>query len=291
MDKSLLFGSNVIIQGITGKQGSFHAKEMLESGAHIVAGVSPNKSINDVHGVPVYDSIAAIKKQHTVDTSVIFVPAPYAKTAIFEAIDQDVPLIICITEGIPIHDMILIKQKLSRSSSRLIGPNSPGILLPGRHRLGIIPHRLSLPGSVAIVSRSGTLTYEVMAGLTKRGIGQRYVIGIGGDPIKGASFTESLELFNNDPEVSQIVLVGEIGGGEEIKAAEYIKSHVRKPVYGYIAGHSAPPGVQLGHAGAILGSDEESAEAKTAALRSSGVTMFVGVQELINHVPAPHGVI
>ena len=285
MDNSLLFGSHIIVQGITGKQGSFHTKAMLDSGTKIVAGVSPNKSVADIHGVPVFDSIAAIKKQYPIDTSVIFVPAPHAKAAIFEAIDQHVPLIICITEGIPIHDMRVIKKKLAGSTSKLIGPNSPGILLPGLHRLGIIPHRLSLPGSTAIVSRSGTLTYEVMAGLTSRGIGQRYIIGIGGDPIKGVGFTECLALFNSDPEVSQIVLVGEIGGHEELKAADYIKEYVQKPLYGYIAGHSAPVGVQLGHAGAILGSDMESAQAKTKALRSAGVTMFESVHELIGQVP------
>ena len=285
MDNSLLFGSHIIVQGITGKQGSFHTKAMLDSGTKIAAGVSPNKSVADVHGVPVFDSIAAIKKQHRVDISVIFVPAPHAKAAIFEAIDQHVPLIICITEGIPIHDMIVIKKKLAGSTSKLIGPNSPGILLPGLHRLGIIPHRLSLSGSTAIVSRSGTLTYEVMAGLTNRGIGQRYIIGIGGDPIKGVGFTECLALFNSDPGVSQIVLVGEIGGHEELKAADYIKEYVQKPLYGYIAGHSAPVGVQLGHAGAILGSDMESAQAKTKALRSAGVTMFESVHELIGQVP------
>lgn len=258
---------------------------MLDSGTKIVAGVSPNKSVADVHGVPVFDSIAAIKKQYPIDTSVIFVPAPHAKAAIFEAIDQRIPLIICITEGIPIHDMRVIKKKLAGSTSKLIGPNSPGILLPGLHRLGIIPHRLSLSGSTAIVSRSGTLTYEVMAGLTSRGIGQRYIIGIGGDPIKGVGFTECLALFNSDPEVSQIVLVGEIGGHEELKAADYIKEYVQKPLYGYIAGHSAPVGVQLGHAGAILGSDMESAQAKTKALRPAGVTMFESVHELIGQVP------
>lgn len=285
MNKSLLFGSNIIVQGITGKQGSFHTKEMLDSGAKIVAGVSPNKSITEVHGVPVFGSIADLKKQYPIDVSVVFVPASHAKAAIFEALDQHVPLIVCITEGIPIHDMIVIKKKLANSNSRLIGPNSPGLLIPGLHRLGIIPHGLSLPGSTAIVSRSGTLTYEVMEGLTNRGIGQRYIIGIGGDPIKGTSFTECLKLFNNDPAVSQIVLVGEIGGREEISAASYIKEYVRKPMYGYVAGHSAPSGVQLGHAGAILGSDEESAQAKTEALRSSGVIVFESVQDLINHVP------
>lgn len=258
---------------------------MLDSGTKIVAGVSPNKPVADVHGVPVFDSIAAIKKQYPIDTSVIFVPAPHAKAAIFEAIDQHVPLIICITEGIPIHDMRVIKKKLAGSTSKLIGPNSPGLLIPGLHRLGIIPHGLSLPGSTAIVSRSGTLTYEVMAGLTNRGIGQRYIVGIGGDPIKGVGFTECLALFNSDPEVSQIVLVGEIGGHEELKAADYIKEYVQKPLYGYIAGHSAPVGVQLGHAGAILGSGMESAQAKTKALRSAGVTMFESVHELIGQVP------
>lgn len=284
MNEALLTGKNVIVQGITGAHGSFHTRAMVAAGTHIVAGTSPGKAGQTIDDIPVYDSIENIKADMAVDTSVIFVPAAYAKGAILEAIAAEIPLIVCITEGIPIHDMLQIKQLIGESESRLIGPNCPGILLPGVTKLGIIPAAMGLPGSVGIVSRSGTLTYEAMASLTAKGIGQKYVIGIGGDPINGTSFTDCLELFQNDPEVTQIVMIGEIGGTDEILAADYIKQHIAKPIYGYIAGHAAPAGVQLGHAGAILGSDQESANAKTEKLREAGVSMSTSVTKLINSV-------
>lgn len=282
MNKQLFTAKNVIVQGITGTQGSFHARAMKLAGTNIVAGTSPNKAGQTVDDIPVYASIQDIAAEHSIDISVIFVPAPFAKAAILEAIQANIPLIICITEGVPIHDMMYIKQHIAGKSSVLIGPNCPGVLLPGVNKLGIIPSTMGLPGSVGIVSRSGTLTYEAMAGLTGRGIGQKYVIGIGGDPIRGTGYIECLDLFEHDPEVTSIVMIGEIGGTDEVRAAEHIQTHITKPVYGYIAGQHAPAGVQLGHAGAILGSEQESAHTKTALLQEAGVTMSHSIVQLIH---------
>lgn len=284
MNKQIFDGRNIIVQGITGTHGAFHTARMRMSGANIVAGVSPQKAGTTVDTVPVYASIADIQQDFTVDASVIFVPAAFVKAAIIEAIDAKVPLIICITEGVPIHDMLYIKHYIAGKSSTLIGPNSPGILLPDIHTLGIIPASMGLAGKTGVVSRSGTLTYELTAGLSGRGIGQRYVIGIGGDPIRGTNFIDCLQLFENDPEVEQIVMIGEIGGTDELLTAEYIRSHITKPVYGYIAGHAAPAGVQLGHAGAILGSDQESAGAKTEKLQNAGVKMSTSITSLIDSI-------
>lgn len=282
MDSSLFSASNVIVQGITGSQGAFHTASMIAAGTNIIAGTSPNKAGQIIDGVPVYASIADIQKEHQVDSSVIFVPAAHAKGAIIEAVDAKVSLIVCITEGVPVHDMLFIRHYLEGKNSTLIGPNSPGFLLPGGNKLGIIPAHMGLPGTVGIVSRSGTLTYEAMAGLTNRGIGQKYVIGIGGDPIKHTNFIEYLELFENDPEVNRIVMIGEIGGSDEHAAADYIREHITKPVFAYVAGHAAPEGVQLGHAGAILGSANESASAKTDALRAAGATTASSIVDLIS---------
>ena len=284
MDNKLLAGKNVIVQGITGSQGSFHTRAMVAAGTNIVAGTSPNKAGQEFEGIPVYGTIADIQKDMHVDATVIFVPAAFAKNAVMEAISAGIPLIVCITEGVPIYDMLYIKQQIGKSSSRMIGPNSPGILLPGGNKLGIIPASMGLPGTVGIVSRSGTLTYEAMAGLTERGIGQKYVIGIGGDPIRGTGFIDCLELFASDPEVDQIVMIGEIGGTDEQQAARYVKENVTKPVYGYIAGHAAPAGVQLGHAGAILGSADESAGAKTTLMQDCGIITATSIVELISLV-------
>ena len=284
MDNKLFTDKNVIVQGITGSQGSFHAKAMKQAGTNVIAGTSPNKAGQTIDDIPVYGSIKDIAAEHMIDVSVIFVPAAYAKAAILEAITAGISLIICITEGIPVHDMLQIKQQLAGKRSTLIGPNCPGVLLPCVNKLGIIPSSIGLAGSVGIVSRSGTLTYEAMAGLTARGIGQKYVIGIGGDPVRGTGFIECLELFKNDSDVTSIVMIGEIGGTDEIAAADYIKKNITKPVFGYIAGHHAPAGVQLGHAGAILGSENESAAAKTAALAEAGVTTGNSIVELVNIV-------
>ena len=285
MTPQLFTGKNVIIQGITGKNGRFHAQNMLNYKTHIVAGTSPNQAVSEVHGVPVFRTISDIKKRFAIDISVIFVPAPHAKAAILEAIQAQIPLIICITEGVPVHDMLKIKQKLHRSRSVLIGPNCPGVLLPGRQLLGIIPASLAAPGDTAIVSRSGTLTYEAMSLLTQSGFGQRYIIGIGGDMISGSSFVDCLQLFQNDPSVKRIVMIGEIGGISEITAADYIKQSINKPVYAYIAGHSAPAGIQMGHAGAILGTNTlESAAAKTAYLRQAGAITANSISQLIQKI-------
>jgi succinyl-CoA synthetase alpha subunit len=284
VDKPLFTAKNVIVQGITGSQGTFHTRSMVAAGTNVVAGTSPNKAGQTLDGIPVYKTIDDIKRQHSVDVSVIFVPAASAKGAILEAIDAEIPLIVCITEGVPIHDMLQIKQRLKKGESILIGPNCPGVLLPSVNKLGIIPANMATPGSVGIVSRSGTLTYEAMAGLTERGIGQKYVIGIGGDPIRGTGFIECLELFENDPEVTSIVMIGEIGGNDEHGVAEYIKANITKLVYAYVAGHSAPPGVQLGHAGAIMGGQNESASAKTEALRSASAITSTSIVDLVRSV-------
>lgn len=284
MTPELFSANNVIVQGITGSQGAFHTAAMLAAGTDIVAGTSPGKAGSIVHGVPVYATISDIQKYHQVETSVIFVPAKFAKAAIIEAVDAGVKLIVCITENIPVHDMLYIRQHLAGKGSVLIGPNCPGVLMPGKGRLGIIPDNLSLPGTIGIVSRSGTLTYEAMAGLSSQGIGQKYVIGIGGDPVKGAGFIDCLQLFEDDPDVTEIVMMGEIGGQEEIEAAEFIRQRITKPVHTYIAGHHAPPGVQLGHAGAILGNERESAAFKTATLSDAGCATYPSVVELVKGI-------
>ena len=285
MTPQLFTGKNVIIQGITGKNGRFHTRNMLNYKTSIVAGTSPNQSVSEVHGVPVFRTIDDIKKRFAIDISVIFVPAPHAKAAILEAIQAQIPLIVCITEGVPVHDMLEIKQKLHLSHSVLIGPNCPGVLLPGRQLLGIIPASLATPGDTAIVSRSGTLTYEAMSLLTQARFGQRYIIGIGGDMISGSSFVDCLQLFQNDPSVKRIVMIGEIGGISEITAADYIKQSINKPVYAYIAGHSAPAGIQMGHAGAILGTNAlESAAAKTAYLQQAGTITANSISQLIQKI-------
>jgi succinyl-CoA synthetase alpha subunit len=285
---NLFTGKNVIVQGITGAHGSFQTKAMLAAGTNIIAGTTPGKAGQEVEGVKVYDTIKDIQATNQVDSTVIFVPAPYTKGAILEAINAEIPLIVCITEGIPVHDMLAVNERLKNSKSTLLGPNSPGVLLPGINKLGIIPAAMSLEGNAAIVSRSGTLTYETMAGLTDKNIGQKYVIGIGGDIIHGLGYKECLELFEQDPDVDQIVLIGEIGGQDEIDAAAYIKERVTKPVFAYIAGHHAPAGVQLGHAGAILGSDQESAGNKTKILAESGAKTANSITDLITLISSAH---
>lgn len=281
---NLFFGKNVIVQGITGTHGSFQAKGMLAAGTNVVAGTTPGKAGQVVEGIKVYDTVKDIQKEYTIDISVIFVPARYAKAAILEAIKAEIRLIVCVTEGVPVHDMLIVHQHLQGSRSTLLGPNSPGALLPGINKLGIIPASMSLPGKTAIVSRSGTLTYETMAGLTEKGIGQKYVIGIGGDVIHGMGYIECLQLFQNDPGVDRIIFIGEIGGQDEIAAADFIQHSVTKPVFAYIAGHHAPEGVQLGHAGAILGSAAESASVKTHKLSEAGAITATSITELLNKI-------
>ncbi len=289
MSPELFTAKNVIVQGITGTHGAFHTRAMLDAGTHIVAGTSPNKAGETVHGVPVFGSIKDIQEAGLqTDISVVFVPAAFAKAAIVEACEAHIPLIVVITEGIPVHDMLAVKRIAEQAGTRIVGPNCPGVLMPGLNKLGIIPANMGMvpneAGSVAIVSRSGTLTYEAMAGLTAAGIGQRYVFGIGGDRIKGVDFTDCLELFESDPVVDRIVLIGEIGGTSEHLAAAYIKTNVTKPVFAYVAGHQAPAGVQLGHAGAILGGESESASAKTKNLAEHGAITADSITELIRLV-------
>lgn len=282
MNLEIFNPKNIIVQGITGKFGAFHTKRMLDSGTNIIAGVTPGKSGQKIHNIPVFDKISDIQEKITIDASVIFVPATFAKSAIIEAISAEIPLIIAITEGIPIRDMLEINFLLKNSSSVLIGPNCPGILIPGLVNLGIIPDNLTIKGSTAVVSRSGTLTYEAVSLLSERGIGQKYIIGIGGDMISGSSFIDILKYFQADDEVENIILIGEIGGTNEIEAAKFIKDHISKPVFGYIAGWNAPPGVKMGHAGAILGSNKlESAQAKTDIFNKYGITTATSLPELI----------
>lgn len=285
MNPNIFFGKNVIVQGITGTHGAFHTRNMVAYGTTIVAGTSPTRAGQTIDGIPVYATIADIQADIPVDISVIFVPAPHAKAAIFEAINANIPLIIAITENIPVHDMLAVRRRLARSHSILIGPNCPGVLVPGGNLLGITPAHLATPGSVAVVSRSGTLTYEAMDLLTRRGLGQKYIIGIGGDMIRGTGFVECLELFENDPDITDIVMIGEIGGTDEIDAGDYLQKRMTKPVYAYIAGHTAPQGVQMGHAGAILGSNSlESAQAKTAHLTACGAITAPSITELIDRI-------
>lgn len=284
MNREVLNAKNVIVQGITGSHGSFHTAQMIDAGTNIVAGTSPGKAGLIVAGVPVYNTIADIKKDMPIDATVVFVPAPFAKIALLEAIEAHIPLVVCVTEGIPIHDMLEVMQRAKVAGTTLIGPNCPGLLMPGTLKLGIIPAAMGLPGTVAVVSRSGTLTYEVAAGLTARGIGQKYIIGIGGDRIQGTDFVDCLSLFQNDPDITAIVLIGEIGGSSEQHAADYIAQNSTKPIYAYIAGHTAPANVPLGHAGAILGSIDESASAKTAALAKAGAQTFSSITRLVQSV-------
>ncbi|MCK5179358.1 MAG: succinate--CoA ligase subunit alpha, partial [Candidatus Omnitrophica bacterium] len=244
--------SKVIVQGITGRDGSFHAKKMLEYGTKIVAGVTPGKGGAEEHGVAVFNSVAEAKDRTQANTAVIYVPAPFAKDAILEDIDAGIELIVCITEGIPVLDMVEVKKAMDGKNIRLVGPNCPGVISPGKSKVGIMPGHIHQPGPVGVVSRSGTLTYEVVYNLTLRGIGQSTCIGLGGDPIIGTRFVEVLEMFEGDDQTKGIVMIGEIGGEDEQVAAEYIKEHVTKPVVGFIAGRTAPAGKRMGHAGAII---------------------------------------
>jgi len=270
---SILLDQNakVIVQGITGRDGSFHAKKMLEYGTAIVAGVTPGKGGQKEHSVPVFNSVAEAREKTQADTAVIYVPAKFAKDAVLEDINAGIELIICITEGVPVLDMVEIKKAMEGKNTRLIGPNCPGIISPGKAKVGIMPGHIHKPGPIGVISRSGTLTYEVVYGLTLSGLGQSSCIGLGGDPIIGTRFIDILEMFMKDDETKGIVLVGEIGGEDEQIAAEYIKKEVTKPVAGFIAGRTAPPGKRMGHAGAIISSGDSTAKAKREALEAAGV--------------------
>jgi succinyl-CoA synthetase alpha subunit len=272
---SILIDKNtrLLVQGITGREGAFHTGRMIEYGTNVVAGMTPGKGGQQVHGVPVFDSVAQGIRETGANTSVIYVPARFAPDAIYEAVDAGISVIVCITEGIPVLDMIEVRAYLDEKDARLIGPNCPGVISPGQSSVGIIPGDIVMPGPVGLVSRSGTLTYEVMYALTERGIGQTTCVGIGGDPVNGTSFIDCLRLFENDPDTEQIVLIGEIGGTDEEQAARYITDYVSKPVTAFVAGRTAPPGKRMGHAGAIIQGGTGTAPEKIEALKAAGVVV------------------
>jgi succinyl-CoA synthetase alpha subunit len=273
--------TKVLIQGITGGEGSFHSRRMAEYGTKIIAGVTPGKGGQNWDGIPIYNSVAEVVSHEQPNASVIFVPARFAPDAIIEAADSGIELIVCITERIPMHEMLGIYHMLKLRGVRLIGPNCPGLISPGKAKLGIMPAEVFQPGPVGVVSRSGTLTYEIAAQLSRGGLGQSTVVGIGGDPIVGSSFIDLLKLFEKDPETELVVLVGEIGGRDEEEAADFIHSTMTKPVIAYIAGFSAPPGKRMGHAGAIISGGEGTAEAKKRALESQGIPVGRTPHEMV----------
>ena len=273
---SIFVGSHtrVIVQGFTGNEGTFHATRCIEYGTKIVGGVTPGKGGSTHLNLPVYNSVDQAMKQTSANTTLIFVPPPFAADAIVEAVDAGIALVICITEGIPVLDMVKVARYMQGKQSRLIGPNCPGIMSPAeRCKIGIMPANIHQTGHVGVVSRSGTLTYEAVSQLSERNIGQSTCVGIGGDPIVGTTFVDALAEFQKDPQTEAIVMIGEIGGSKEQEAAAFIKAHVTKPMVGFIAGGSAPPGRRMGHAGAIITGASGTAEAKVAALRAAGVTM------------------
>jgi succinyl-CoA synthetase alpha subunit len=272
--------TRVVVQGITGKEGSFHATQCKAYGTQVVAGVTPGKAGQEVEGIPVFNSVRdAVRKTHC-DTSLIFVPPPFAADAILEAAEAGVRLIICITEGIPVNDMVKVKRALHGRDVRLIGPNCPGVITAEECKIGIMPGFIHKRGKVGVVSRSGTLTYEAVHQLTNLGLGETTCVGIGGDPVNGTSFVDVLPLFEKDPETEAVVMIGEIGGDAEEKAADFIKEHIKKPVIGFIAGITAPPGRRMGHAGAIITGGKGTAAEKMKALEASGVRVVKNPAEI-----------
>ena len=275
--------TKVVVQGITGSEGTFHSEQMIEYGTNIVAGVTPGKGGDTVlDNIPVYNSVKEARDNHKVNASIIFVPPRFAAGAIIESIESGIELIICISEGIPIRDMVKVKHMLENSNSRLIGPNCPGIITVDECKLGIMPGFICKKGNVGVISKSGTLTYEAIDQLVKNGLGQTTAIGIGGDPIIGTDMIAALELFENDPETDGIVMIGEIGGQMENEAAQWAKDNVTKPIVGFIAGQTAPPGRRMGHAGAIVSGGDETAEAKNKILAECGISVAKSVAEIGN---------
>ncbi|HKM76821.1 MAG TPA: succinate--CoA ligase subunit alpha [Candidatus Bathyarchaeia archaeon] len=274
-------GTNAIVQGITGSQGSFHTQLMLEYGTKIVAGVTPGKGGSSMHGIPVFDTVKETTDHFKVDASIVFVPAPFAKDAALEAISADLNPVIIITEGIPVKDEIQVMEYAKLKGTTVIGPNTPGIVTPTECKLGIMPGHIFKPGKIGLISRSGTLTYEIAASLTNAGLGQSTCLGIGGDPVVGLSFVDVLELFRKDPETAAIAMIGEIGGNAEETAAEYVATtKYPKPIASYIAGRAAPPGKRMGHAGAIIMGKSGTAETKIDALRNAGVQIALKPSEI-----------
>jgi succinyl-CoA synthetase alpha subunit len=277
--------TRVVVQGITGGEGKFHAEQMMDYGTNVVAGAVPGKGGQAVNGVPVYDTVHEAAREEDADASVVFVPPAFAGDAVFEALDAPLDLVVAITEGIPTQDMAKVNKRLSEVDTRLIGPNCPGIITPGESKLGILPGNIFESGEVGLVSRSGTLTYQVVDNLTNRGIGQTTAIGIGGDPIIGTDFIDALELFEADPDTKAVVMCGEIGGEDEEEAARYIAENMDTPVAGFIAGRTAPPGKRMGHAGAIVsGSGTGTAESKINALNDAGVPVGDTPNEVADHI-------
>ena len=276
--------TKVICQGFTGAQGTFHSEQAIKYGTQMVGGVTPKKGGQEHLGLPVFNTVKEAKENTEANATVIYVPPPFAAGAIIEAIDAQMELIVCITEGVPVLDMMQVKRKLENSNSRLIGPNCPGIITPDECKIGIMPGHIHKKGKIGIVSRSGTLTYEAVDQTTRNGLGQSTCIGIGGDPIKGLNFIECLELFEKDPETEGIILVGEIGGSDEELASEYIQSHVTKPIAGYIAGQTAPKGKRMGHAGAIISGGSGKAENKIKALEKVGVRIASSPSDMGNMI-------
>lgn len=288
---SILVDKNtrLIVQGITGRDGSFHTKQMLAYGTNVVGGVTPGKGGQQAEGIPVFNSVKEAVKETGANATVIYVPAKFAAAAVLEAAEERVPLIVCITEGIPVLDMVEVYHAVQAKGCRLIGPNCPGAISPGQCKVGIMPGQIHKPGRVGVISRSGTLTYEIVHSLTIREVGQSTCIGVGGDPIIGSGFRDLLPLFEKDQDTDAVVLIGEIGGDEEERTAEYIKAHMSKPVFAYIVGLTAPEGKRMGHAGAIVSGGMGTAESKVKAFNAAGVPVAKTIDELADRVQKQFG--